>query len=135
MPLLLKNILVLMGIGLMSGQVWAQSDVRDPMLPPAQYLGATNAQLSDRASSQGTTTHQPVVQVLVIGRDRQSVVMDGRVLKSGEQLDQWRLVRVTDRGVVLRDGDSTQAISAYPAVSKKMVPGSTTGTGSKNTNP
>jgi hypothetical protein len=127
---LLKYVLLLTG-GLISlSPVWGQSDLRDPMLPPAQYR--TGAALSSEMAS---GAREPVVQVLIVGRDRQFAVIDGHVLKRGQYMDQWRLVNITDRGVLLSDGDAVRKVSVHPAVVKKIVSRPATGTTPKNTNP
>lgn len=114
-----------------TGLAWGQTDLRDPMMPPAQLPNIAETSTSVGAE---TGSRQPVLQVLLIGRDRQSAVIDGRVLKRGEQLDQWRLVTVSDKGVLLHDSEGSQMVSAYPGV-KKITPSPSAGAGSKHTNP
>lgn len=128
----LKILSICVGASLFLGPTGAQAELRDPMLPPAQFMGGMESALP---MGGGGSVRQPVVQVLLIGHDRQSAVIDGQVLKRGEQLDQWRLISIHDKGVVLRGNEGTQAVSAFPAVKKKTSAGPSTGSGSKHTNP
>lgn len=123
---------VLIGASLTAGLVWGQTSWHDPMLPPAQFQSNSDASAS---VSGDAGLRQPTVQVLLIGRDRQSAVIDGRVLKRGEQMEQWRLVTISDKGVLLRDNEGSQTVSAYPAVKKKTPSAPSSAAGSKHKNP
>jgi hypothetical protein len=114
----------LMGL-LTQAPAWAQGALHDPTSPPhglaPRVSGVAASTVSGASSEAGAGPAQAKVQVLLIGPDRRHAVLDGRLLKTGEQLDQWRLVRIHANGVVLQSGQGSQTVSAFPGVSKKMI--------------
>lgn len=135
MAILSKNVLRLMVAAVLPVCAFGQDGLRDPMMPPPQAWAASSVAGASGLTPQESASGRPTVQVLLIGASRQYAVIDGQMLKPGSRLDAWRLDSISSRGVVLRDVEGTQAVSAFPAVKKNMRPGSTGPAGSNNANP
>ena len=112
-----KHMLLLSGLVLAHGGLWAQAALRDPTTPPP------SVKLPVSAESVSAQAPQAMVRISPVD-GRKQAVMDGRTLHAGEQIPQWRLVSITANGVVLKDSRGARSVSTSPSsVSKKPVAG------------
>jgi len=98
------------GIALSMGSLCAQVELHDPTRPPSNLSAIANGAF-EKASTEN-------IQMLLIGRDRSFVMMDGVVVKPGEMFNQWQLVSIGHQSVVMRNASVTQEISLSPLVVK-----------------
>jgi hypothetical protein len=123
-----NKFMLMLALVFAQSMAWGQSvALRDPTFPP-QGAGlaaphSANGVMSGAVVGRGTATAAPNVQVMLVGPSRKHVVVDGHLLKAGEQIDQWRVTHITANGVILQSAAGTQKISAYPSVKKNVVTG------------
>ena len=135
MRLSTKPVLFLLTLVLAQGAAWGQGALRDPTQAPAGVATPADERPSDASAAPAQAKAPVTLQVLQIGAAGSHVVLDGKTLKPGDRIDQWRLTRITAQGVVLQGPSGPQTISAYPAVKKTALPGATPPSPTKNGNP
>ena len=112
-----KHMLLLSGLVLAHGGLWAQAALRDPTTPPP------GVKLPVSAESASAQAPRAMVRITPVD-GRKQTVMDGRTLQAEEQIQQRRLVSITANGVVLKDSRGARSVSTSPSsVSKKPVSG------------
>ena len=117
MSMFRKYWLISIGIVGVQGVAWAQGALRDPTLPPPEVLSAAGLE----ALPGGGVVAQPAVQLVLVSPSRKYAVIDGQMIRSGDQIDQWRVSSITAKGVVMKNDTGSQTISAYPSVQKKVI--------------
>ncbi len=103
-------LLIALGLAFGVGSLWAQSELHDPTRPPNSP--AVNA----KVASVSTTPDN--IQMLLVGPQRSFAVIDGVVLKPGDNLNQWQLVSIGKQSVVMRNATTTEEINLNPSVVK-----------------
>jgi hypothetical protein len=133
-----KPLPILLALALVQGGAWGQAALRDPTQAPAGVALASE----ERSANAGGAPSAPVqprapvaLQVLKIGPAGSHVVLDGKTLQPGDRIDQLRLTRITAQGVVLQGPTGPQTISAYPAVKKTAVSGTSPAMPTQNGKP
>jgi hypothetical protein len=123
MLILRQSLLLLSGLVLSHGGLWAQVALRDPTTPPPGFKLPVSAGSGSATQDPAAQAPQAIVRITPVG-GRKQAVMDGRTLQAGEQIQQWRLVSITANGVVLKDSRGARSVSTLPSsVSKKPVSG------------
>lgn len=123
-----KPLLLLLGLSLAYGLVWAQGALRDPTTPPPGIKTSGAAAVAQgEEGAVGVAAPQSIIRITPVGGGKQAVI-DGRALQTGEQVKQWRLVSITANGVVLKDSRGTRTVPAATSPVRKTP---VTGTASK----
>ena len=99
-----------------AGTAQAQA-VADPTRPPDAWLAAQPAApQTDAAPAQSADSG---AHVTVTGKNRRYAVIDGQVVKPGDQINGARVVAIKANSVTLKQNDSRQVLSLTPGVEKK----------------
>ena len=107
--------------------------LRDPMRPalpvgPARVqssvgAGLAAADLSDNGDDAPVDVGPELpdrVQMLIVGQGTSSAVIDGSVVSPGDTFRQWRVVQISDEGVLMRYGTQLHRIPLTPQVRKNV---------------
>lgn len=96
---------------------YAQS-IPDPTRPPAQFT----------AGDEGASASGPVLQSVKISPTERSAIIGGDLVKLGGKYGDARVVKITEREVVLRSAAGIQTLRMYPDVeiSPVVAPAPTT---------
>lgn len=114
-----KPLLLLLGLSLASGLVWAQGALHDPTTPPPGIkIAGPTAVAQGEEGAVGAAAPQSIIRITPVGGHKQAVI-DGRALQAGEQVKQWRLVSITANGVVLKDSRGTRSVSTTTSSIRK----------------
>jgi MSHA biogenesis protein MshJ len=88
--------------------------MNDPTRPPGAYVtGDPDAGDAPRGG--------PVLQSVMISRDRKAAIINGEMVRLGEKYGDAVLVKVAESEVVLKSGDATQVLKLYPGVEKRAI--------------
>ncbi|MDD5329917.1 MAG: hypothetical protein PHX38_07930 [Sulfuricella sp.] len=90
--------------------VAAADNLPDPTRPSAE-MGAA-------AGSPGVASG-PVLQSVLISRSRKSAIIGGQTVGLGEKYGDARVVRITEKEVVLKTGSATETLRLFPDVEKR----------------
>lgn len=64
----------------------------------------------------------PVLQSVLIARDRSIAIISGQRFDLGDHVGDARIVRITETEVVLRSGDAQTTLKLFPQVEKRNRP-------------
>lgn len=95
-------------------------ELRDPTRPPAAMLAP--------ASAASAPADAPQLQSVLLGKGRKpAAVISGQLVLLGGQLGDAKLVRVTERGAVLKgpQGETTLALTPAPPPGTSLSPETT----------
>jgi len=93
------------------GQVSGQSTLPDPTRPPAIARAAESRAAADAAV--------PVLQSILIARDRRSAVISGETVTVGARYGAMRVMQIGETEVVLKGGEGVVTLKLFPQVDKK----------------
>ena len=100
-----------------AGTAQAQA-LADPTRPPDAWLAVQPAATSTDAAP--STNADSGAHVTVTGKNHRYAVVDGQVVKPGDQINGARVVAIKANAVTLKQNDSRQVLSLPPGVEKKM---------------
>jgi hypothetical protein len=93
--------------------VASAQQLRDPTRPPG---GAAAPKADTRAGPRKQSAI--VLQTILIGNDRQTAVISGRVMSVGDKISGLRLIEIREGEVVLKGSKGTRVLRLYPGVEK-----------------
>jgi MSHA biogenesis protein MshK len=114
----MKVIVAAIVLGSAVGQAAAQA-LSDPMRPANVLEGAAEV----RASAAG-----PVLQSVLISRERKVAVINGKAMKIGDRMGEATLVSIEVAEVILESRGTLQVLKLYPNAQKRT--GAQSGEGS-----
>lgn len=109
---MLRWVFVLWG-GMGTCAVGAQS-LPDPTRPPS--VARANAPAASTAPSE---TPMPVLQSVLIAKDRRMAIISGQRFDIGDHVGDARIVRITETEVLLRSGAGQTTLKLFPQVLKR----------------
>lgn len=95
-----------------SSAAGAQPGLPDPTRPPLVARPA--------ASISASESSVPVLQSVLIARDRRSAVISGETVTVGQRYGGARVVRITETEVVLKGNDGVTTLKLFPEVDKQV---------------
>ncbi len=100
---------------LMAGMVrvaYCDSVLHDPTQPPAMF----------NTPQAGTTqVNESPVQLIMIRNKQYSALIRNKMVKTGDRIQEGRIVRITDHDLWVRTDGQMNTIKLYPAVSKRLL--------------
>lgn len=90
----------------------------DPTQPPAS-LG-TRAEPNASSTAAG-----PELQSVLISPSRRVAIINGQSVKLGEKFGEFKVVKIGETEVVLRNGQDVQVLKLFPNVQKSITSGRT----------
>lgn len=113
MTSILRMLIILAGASLPLS-VMAQA-MSDPTRPPSAARAAT-----DGTAPSAAPAPTPVLQFVMIGRDRSAAIISGQRYEVGDRIGEARIVRIAETEVVLRSAEGTTTLKLFPQVEKRM---------------
>lgn len=107
--------LALVGFGCLLHAVVAAQALPDPTRPPSGARVTAEGPNAAAAASEPA----PVLESVLIGRDRSMAVISGRRLFVGDRVGDARIVRITGTEVVLRSSEGQTTLKLFPQVEKR----------------
>jgi len=107
--------LSLLGFGCLLHMLAAAQALPDPTRPPSGARVTTEGPSAAAAVSEPA----PILESVLIGRDRRIAVISGRRLFVGDRVGDARIVRITETEVVLRSGEGQTTLKLFPLVEKR----------------
>lgn len=107
--------ILLLGVAL-HAPVFAQA-LPDPTRPPASARSAAEA-----AGVPQPEAPAPVLQSVLIGRDRSMAIISGQRFDVGDRVGDAHIVRITETEVVLRSSAGLTSLKLFPQVEKRARP-------------
>lgn len=103
----------------------AQSSLHDPFRPPNAFISNGNSENISATNGSSipkddSTTSGVELKMLLIGQKRSYALIEGRLLKPGDSINQWKLVSIGNQSVVMRNASMTEKISINPSVVKTI---------------
>lgn len=95
---------------------WAQAQIADPTRPPGAGAG-TAAGMPAGYEDQP----QGVQAVFVRPNGKSTALVNGQMLRLGDKVNDMKVIRISDRGVVLRGDSGTETLNFYPGIDKSMI--------------
>lgn len=111
---MLARIAILLAGGMTAVHASAQS-MPDPTRPPVIVRPTATA------SAAPSEAPVPVLQFVLIAKDRRMAIISGRRFDVGDQLGDARIVRITETEVLLRSGAGQTTLKLFPQVLKRAV--------------
>lgn len=113
----LSRLVLLPVLMVLCGLAPALSQERDPTEPPAQAFssagGATNANPKNPWGSGGTA---------VVVRDGKSyLVVDTRLYATGQKVGAWRIERITETEIWLKDGAVRRKVPRFDGIERRVA--------------
>lgn len=121
---IVARLLVLAGCCLASMSVYAEQ-LADPTRPPDSILAPVVE------GGKGQALQSSGLHVIIIGKQRRTVVIDGQTVELGEHHGDAKLVEVNESGAVMRGAQGVQKLQLFPDVNKTTVKTGSVG-GKKN---
>lgn len=119
---MLRLVFALWG-GIGACAAFAQS-LPDPTRPP--LVARVNAPVVSAAPSE---TSMPVLQSVLIAKDRRMAIISGQRFDIGDHVGDARIVRITETEVLLRSGAGQTTLKLFPQVLKRTKNNAGPGTG------
>lgn len=110
--IVLRLLLMLWGAAV-AGVAMGQ-DLPDPTRPPAVPRVA-----AESAAAPAEQAPMPVLQSVLIGKDRRLAIISGQRFDVGDQVGDARIVRITETEVILRAGARQTTLKLFPQVYKR----------------
>ena len=108
--------LSLLALLVLGTSAWGESRIDPTVIPPA-WLAAQPTPTG--AATVVAKEPTPIVQLIVIGQSRKFAVIDGQVIKSGEILNESKIVDIKSGEVVTKD--RSKSLKLNPSVEKKLI--------------
>jgi len=96
----------------------------DPTRPP--FVARAGSKVVSVAPAEAP---MPVLQSVLIGKDRRMAIISGQRFDIGDQVGDARIVRITETEVLLRSGAGHTTLKLFPQVLKRTKNNSGPGTG------
>lgn len=124
LPSMRRAASVCLWLVLANASAHAAETLVDPTLPPPSF--------GQVVSVTGTQAN-PVLQSILISPTRRSAIINGQAVSLQAQFMQWRLVKIDESEVTLRNGDQVQILKLFPDMNMRMSKSSSSATaGSTN---
>lgn len=100
------GLIVAAGMLACAGRASAET-LRDPTQPPASLFASAAAPAPEAS---------PVLQSVLLSPERKVAVINGEAVPLNGQFRQWKLVRISEAEVTLREGATTQVLKLFPDI-------------------